>query len=132
MPIHSDNVRTVQTHGPISPALCWLRYADLGQWQSWAPPIVGVEADAASLRLGLSGVVRVLGGLAVPFTVTSVDAVAMVWSWIVRVSGQPITMTHTISSDRGGSTAGLTIEGPSAMIAAYAPFARLALTRLVR
>jgi hypothetical protein len=128
----ASTVRSIRASGPASPATCWQRYEELGQWSSWAPHIIRVEADEANLRLGLTGVVRVVGGLAVPFTVTGVDEAAMVWSWIARVGGVALTLTHRVVATEGGSATTTTMEGPAALVLAYAPLAKIALMRLVR
>jgi len=118
--------------GSASPAISWQRYAELAQWSSWAPHIIGVEAEGTYLRIGLTGVVRVVSGLGVPFTVTAVDHAAMTWSWIARVAGIALTMTHTVVPTEGGSASTLAMEGPSALLTAYTPVAQIALFRLVR
>jgi hypothetical protein len=128
----ASTVRTIRASGPASPQTCWQRYAELAQWSSWAPHILQVEAHEAVLRLGLTGVVRVVGGLRVPFTVTGVDEAAMVWSWIARVAGLALTLTHRVDATAGGSATTTTMEGPAPLVLGYAPLAKIALARLVR
>jgi hypothetical protein len=128
----TPTVRTIRARGSASPEIAWQRYAELAQWSSWAPHIVGVEAEGTDLRVGLTGVVRVIGGLGVPFTVTAVDHAAMTWSWIARVAGLPLTLTHTVAPAEGGAQTTLVLEGPAALVVAYAPLAQIALMRLVR
>lgn len=130
--ILTPTVRTIRARGSASPEIAWQRYAELAQWSSWAPHILGVEAEATYLRVGLTGVVRVIGGLGVPFTVTSVDHAAMTWSWIARLVGVPLTFTHTVLPASDGSTTTLAMEGPALVILGYIPLAEIALLRLVR
>lgn len=124
--------RTIRASGSASPEIAWQRYAELAQWSSWAPHIIGVEAEATYLRIGLTGVVRIVGGFGVPFTVTAVDHSAMTWSWIARVAGLALTLTHAVVPTAGGAASTLAMEGPAPLIYAYTPLAQIALTRLVR
>ena len=132
MSILTPTIRTIGASGSASPEITWQRYAELAQWSSWAPHIIGVEAEGTYLRIGLTGVVRLVGGLGVPFTVTAVDHSAMTWSWIARVAGLALTMTHTVVTTAGGSASTLVMEGPEALLVAYTPVAQIALMRLVR
>jgi hypothetical protein len=125
-------VRTIRARGSASPEIAWQRYVELAQWSSWAPHITGVEAEATYLRVGLTGVVRVVGGLGVPFTVTALDHPAMTWSWIARVGSLALTFTHTVVPAVDGSTTTLAMEGPAVLVTGYIPLAEIALLRLVR
>lgn len=124
-------VRVLEVSGPLPPTTCWRRYDELAQWAEWAPQIVSVQAPANRLAVGLSGVVRVTGGLTVPFTVTEVDPSALTWSWIARLGPIPLSLHHGIHLSSEGTRASLAIEGPAAVVLTYAPLARLALWRLV-
>lgn len=127
----STSARRVTVTGPRAPQTCWARYDELAAWPRWGPQITGVEAPATRLALGLSGVIRVAGGLRVRFTVTAVDRPAMTWSWIARVGPVVLDLHHGIVAHRSGSRATLTVQGPSLVVSAYAPLAWLALWRLV-
>ena len=124
-------VRRIEVSGTARTVVAWERYADLGAWPTWAPQIRAVEADGARLAPGRSGVVRTLGGLRVPFVVTDVDAHAMTWSWIARLGPLSLTLHHALVAEPPGTRAGLVLEGPAPVVAAYAPLTRLALARLV-
>ena len=124
-------VRRVEVAGPARPVVAWERYAVLDAWSTWAPQIRGVESDGARLVRGLTGVVRAVGGLRVPFVVTDVDERAMRWSWIARVGPVALTLHHDLAPHPRGTAAGLALEGPTPVVAAYAPLTRLALARLV-
>lgn len=124
-------VRQVEVTGPARAVVAWERYAVLDAWTSWAPQIRAVEATGPRLERGLTGVVRVVGGLRVPFVVTAVDERSMRWSWIARVGPVVLTLHHVVAPGPSGTVAGLVLEGPAPLVAAYAPLTRLALARLV-
>ncbi|SEQ98560.1 SRPBCC family protein [Microlunatus flavus] len=124
-------VRRVEVTGPARPVVAWERYADLDAWSTWAPQIRGVDADGTRLAVGRTGVVRALGGLRVPFVVTAVDEPTMRWSWVARVGPVVLSLHHEVAPADGGTRAGLVLEGPTAVVAAYAPLTRIALARLV-
>lgn len=128
----SAAVRRLAVTGPAAPRTCWDRYDELARWPQWAPEITGVEAPGTRLAVGLSGVVLVLGGLRLPFTVTAVDRSQMTWSWMARLGLISLNLHHTVEPDSAGTRATLTIEGPAVVVTAYAPLARFALGRLVR
>lgn len=125
-------VRRVEVVGRARPDVAWERYAVLAAWPRWAPPIVAVEADGPRLAQGRTGTVRSLGGLPVRFVVTAVDEAARTWSWIARLGPVVLTLHHDLTPARGGTRAGLVLEGPALVVAAYAPLTRIALARLVR
>ena len=129
----SGSVGRVEVTGPAPRAVAWERYADLDAWPTWAPQIRSVETDGRRLATGRSGTVHVLGGLRVPFVVTAVDAGRMTWSWIARLGPVALTLHHDLDpAPDGGTVAGLTLEGPALLVAAYGPLTRAPLTRLLR
>ena len=127
-----SSLRRVEVTGAVRPDEAWRRYRELAAWSSWAPQIAGVEADGDTLAVGRQGTVRVLGGLRVPFVVTAVDPSSRTWSWIASLGPVRLTLHHDVLPDPRGTRAGLTLEGPGLLVAAYAPLSRLALARLVR
>ena len=124
--------RRIEVKGPVDPATAWERYADLGRWAMWAPQIRSVEAGADRLAVGLRGTVHALGGLRVPFVVDDVDPGARAWRWTVNVAGIRVHMLHDLTPTRGGTTAGLTMDGPAPFALTYGVPARVALRRLCR
>ncbi len=131
MLILGATVRHVEAVGPAAPEVAWERYDDLTAWPDWAPQITDVDASGRRLELGVRGAVRVVGGLTVPFVVTGVDRAARRWSWIARPLGIALTLNHTVQTHPDGTRATLSIEGPTVVVTAYAPFATVALGRLV-
>ncbi len=125
------------TVGPVEADEAWERYAVVARWPSWAPPIMRVEASAARLQPGMTGVVHGPLGLRVTFEVETVDESARTWSW--RVRSGPVRMrlehavlaTPTAGSNPSLTVATLTLEGPAAVVLPYAEVARIALARLV-
>jgi hypothetical protein len=125
-------VRRLTAEGPAAVGTAWERYAEIARWPSWSPQIVRVDADAGRIARGVSGTVHALGGLRLRFTITDVDVVARRWSWLVRLGPLQLDLHHDVRAvPGGGSATGLAIEGPAALVSAYAPLAWLALRRLV-
>ena len=127
----TSSLRRVEVGGPVGTDVAWERYADLDAWPTWAPQIRTVEADGRRLTVGRTGTVHVIGGLRVPFVVTAVDQLRLTWSWIARLGPITLTLHHDLQRVPEGTTAGLVLEGPTLLVAAYAPLTRAPLTRLV-
>jgi len=124
--------RSVATVGPVAADEAWERYAVVARWPSWAPPIQRVEASAARLEPGLTGVVHGPLGLRVTFEVETVDEAARTWTWRVRSGPIRMRLEHAVlATATGGSAATLVVEGPAAVVLLYPEVARIALTRLV-
>ncbi len=122
---------SLRVRGAAPVDVAWRRYAELDRWPSWSPQVRDVEAASRLLVPGLQG--RVVGpvGLRVPFTVLDVGARS--WTWEVRPPiGAPVRLVHGVTGDVGGCTATLVMQGLAPLVLGYAPFARLALRRLVR
>lgn len=113
--------------GPASREVMWEAYADPGRWSAWAPQIRRVEAEGR-LREGLEGTVVAALGVRARFLVVSVDPDAGRWSWAIEVGPIRLGLAHEVADGR----AALTIDGPAPAVLAYAPVARVALSRLVR
>lgn len=122
-------------HGPVDPALAWERYVDTRLWSSWSPQISRVElfgAVGSRIEPGLRGRVHAVGGLRVPFEVTSVDDEQMSWSWRVRIGPAAVRLDHRVTARDGGTRTTLDLHGFLPVVAGYAPVAQLALRRLVQ
>jgi hypothetical protein len=117
--------------GPADPEMAWRRYVELGAWRTWAPHILGVDADAERLALGVRGRVHVLAGLRVPFTVTAVDLPDRTWSWVARLGPVALSLSHAVRAQGRGSATVLVMDGPALVLLGYAPLAWVALRRLV-
>lgn len=76
---------------------------------------------------GLRGAVEGIGGISARFEVTAVDEDAGRWSWDVRVGPARLTIHHAVDD----GLASIEIEGPAAVVLAYAPIAHVALRRLL-
>jgi hypothetical protein len=116
----------LRRRGPASKYEIWARYRDPQRWPSWAPQIREVLAPGP-LRPGLEG--EVLGplGARARFEVIDVDEASGTWTWVVRSGPVRLRIEHEIGEGR----AGLVISGPALAVFAYAPVARVALSRLV-
>jgi len=117
----------VEAAGPASRRAMWEAYADPSRWSTWAPQIRAVR-PLERLRPGLRGEVEGLAGPRVRFEVTEVDEAAGRWTWRVRLGPAALTMDHEVADGR----AAIALDGPTPIVLAYAPVARLALSRLVR
>ena len=125
-------VRRLETRGPAAPDEVWDRYATLARWPEWSPQISRVVAGAEQLALGVRGTVYVAGALPVPFTVTSCRPADRSWSWQVRLGPVTLDLHHAVYAAGSGTRTTLALTGPTLVLTAYAPLARLALRRLVR
>ncbi|CAL9332536.1 SRPBCC family protein [Streptomyces sp. Tu 3180] len=123
---------TLRATGPARPATVWQRYADVDQWASWSPQIRAVHANGRTLAPGLSGTVESVVGVRAAFTVEAVDHRRHRWTWRVRLGPVRLRLDHEVHAHPRGSRTSLVMDGPVLAAAAYAPFARLALRRLVR
>ena len=117
----------VEAKGTASREAMWEAYADPSRWRSWAPQIRSVEGTGP-IREGLEGSVTGLAGVRARFRVLSVQQEAGRWSWEVRTGPVRLRIDHEVDDGR----ASITIDGPAPAVLAYAPVARLALSRLVR
>ncbi len=126
---------TLRARGPADPATAWERYADPALWSSWAPQIQGVTASTERLAAGTTGTVHA-GLLARPtlpvaFEVLAVDEARRTWEWRAHVGPISLHLEHGVSPDTVGSATWLRVHGMLPLVLAYAPLARLALSRLV-
>lgn len=125
-------LRRLSAEGAAPAGVAWERYAVIAAWPTWSPQIRRVEADAERIARGVTGTVHVPGGLRLRFTITDVDPVARRWSWLVRLGPVRMDLHHDVRAvPGGGSATGLVVEGPTALVTAYAPLAWLALRELV-
>lgn len=110
----------------------WKRYVRTAAWNSWAPQIRAVEAEA-ELRAGMRGRVVPVVGPGVDFVVEAVDHRARTWQWRVRMGPVRMRLWHGVRARTpSGTEAELRLDGPAPVVVAYAPLARRALRRLVR
>lgn len=116
----------IETTGPATARDMWEAYAEPGRWHEWAPQIRAVR-PLERLHPGLRGKVEGLFGVRVPFEVIEVDEPAGRWTWRVELGPARLTIAHEVAD---GRTA-VEIDGPAPLVIAYAPVARLALSRLV-
>ena len=65
------------------------------------------------------------------FRVLSVDESAREWAWQARLGPLRLHLEHGVTAHLTGSSTWLRVHGPLPLILAYAPVARMALTRLV-
>jgi hypothetical protein len=125
--------RTLTATGTANEAVAWRRYVEPALWPSWSPQIARVDTADAVIRTGTTGRVVSVVGLAVDFTVTSVDEVRHRWSWTARAFGVELALEHLVTpTDDGGSRTAVRVTGPAPVVLAYAPLATWALRRLVR
>ena len=123
--------RRLAARGRAAPELAWERYDRIALWTTWSPQILGVDADAERISPGVTGTVRALGGVPVPFTITEVDRPGWTWTWVAQLGPVSMTLTHRVRAEARGSATGLLLEGPDPVLLAYAPLAWVALRRLV-
>ena len=125
--------RTVEAAGALAPDAVWERFAVPSRWPEWEPQIQRVELSTDRLASGATGRLHVGPGIRVPFTVDAVDEATRRWSWTLRVGLLKLRLELWVSpAPDGGSLAGMTANGPTPLVAAYAGQARAALDRAVR
>jgi hypothetical protein len=145
---------TIHASGPVPVATAWERYDRLDLWPTWSPQLRSVSTDLAPftgldddpdeddgpdgraqthqrLTAGLTGRVHAPAGLWAQFTVLTLDAAAMRWSWQVRRGPLGVHLHHQVESTPDGSRTSLTLRGPAPLIVGYVPAAWYALHRLV-
>lgn len=66
----------------------WRLLAELDQWPKWGPTVAGVESEATTVATGVTGRVKTIAGLWLPFEITEVAA-GRLWTW--KVAGIPAT-----------------------------------------
>ncbi len=121
---------TVRAHGPAGAPDVWEAYADPQRWPEWAPHIRRVDA-IGRLRPGMAGQLWTIAPAPVSFEVTVVDAKRRRWSWQAVLGPVRMSFEHGVDVRGSGSGSWLTMHGPLPVLILYAPFARLALHRLV-
>ena len=109
----------------------WERYTRPVLWPTWAPQITRVSTPDDVIRTGTRGTVHGPLLVRVPFRILSVDHASRRWAWRVGLGPLGLVMDHGVDVESGGTRAWVDIHAPSAIVAAYAPVARLALRRLV-
>ncbi len=126
---------TLRAHGPADVGLVWERYVDPQQWPTWAPQIQRVSCSGERLEHGTTGTVHagLLSRPTVPvsFEVLALDEDRREWSWRAHVGPLSLRLEHGVLARGAGSETWLRVHGPLPVVAAYAPVARLALSRLV-
>jgi len=110
--------RSIDAH----PDRVWDLFVDTWQWPAWGPSITDVRCSDRRVRRGSTGRVRAVGGLWIPFVVTS--CVDYRWTW--RVAGIPAT-GHRVEPSNGRCRAAFEVP---LFAAPYAIVCRLALRRL--
>ncbi|MFE0454127.1 SRPBCC family protein [Streptomyces sp. NPDC058914] len=118
--------------GPAIPETVWRRYVCVDEWASWSPQIKAVQAAERRLTAGMSGTVESVAGIRAAFVVDAVDHDRRSWAWRVRLGPVRLRLHHGVCTHTRGSTTSLTMDGPRLALLTYAPFALLALRRLVR
>ena len=82
----------------------WSVFIDTQRWPDWGPSITAVESANRRIETGTTGHVRTVGGLWLPFTVTSVSDSR--WTWRIG----PIKATgHRVEAKGGRCRAGFEI-----------------------
>ncbi len=121
----------VDAEGPAAPEEVWLRYSHASRWPTWAPQVSSVSGAHDPVVAGDRGWVRGPFLARVPYTVLDIDHDLRHWSWQVGLGLASVQMEHGVDALDVGSRAWVRIDLPAPLAWPYAPFARLALRRLV-
>jgi hypothetical protein len=100
----------------------WDLFVDTRQWPAWGPSITAVECSDRRIRDGTTGHVRTVGGLRLPFEITSCANYR--WTW--RVAGISAT-GHRVEPVNGRCRAAFELP---LLAAPYTVVCRRALQRL--
>lgn len=112
----------VSRHVDATPEAVWEVLTDTDQWPDWGPSVRDVESNVRFVQEGTTGRVQTVGGLWLPFEVTTCEAYR--WGW--RVARIPAT-GHRVEETDDGSRA--MFEVPL-LAAGYAPVCQRALARI--
>ncbi|MDX2088624.1 MAG: SRPBCC family protein [Kofleriaceae bacterium] len=104
----------------------WRLLVDTATWPQWGITVRGLESTDRCMRLGSRGRVRTVGGLWVPFEVTSFED-GRAWTWYV---GGIASIGHRVVPTSTGRCR-VTFELPW-LAWPYAVVCRLALRRIAR
>ncbi|MDJ0663111.1 MAG: SRPBCC family protein [Acidimicrobiia bacterium] len=66
----------------------WRLISEFDYWPQWGPTVLAVASNAAAVGHGVTGRVKTIGGLWLPFTIVEVEP-GRSWSW--KVAGVPMT-----------------------------------------
>jgi hypothetical protein len=125
--------RSVEVSGPLDPEAVWERYAVPTRWPEWLAQITGVDLSTPRLEPGAKGKLHAPMGVSIPFTVDRVDEAARSWAWTIRVGLFKLRLENWVQPGAdGGSVAGMRVNGPGPLVAAYGGQAQAALDRLVQ
>ena len=78
----------------------WRLVAEFDYWPQWGPTVLAVESDAEAVGIGVTGRVKTISRLWLPFTIGDVEP-GRSWNW--KVAGVPMT-GHNITDLGNGRT----------------------------
>ncbi|MDJ0955066.1 MAG: SRPBCC family protein [Acidimicrobiia bacterium] len=78
----------------------WRLISEFEYWPTWGPTVVAIESAAKAVGPGVTGRVKTIGGLWLPFRIIDVEPDHS-WNW--RVLGIPMT-GHTVADLGDGRT----------------------------
>jgi hypothetical protein len=107
-----------------SAAAVWRAFRDTRRWPEWGPSITAVDCETRYIEAGTTGRIRAVGGLRLPFEITSCADGR--WTW--RVARVPAT-GHQVRKTPDGTVAAFEVP---VLAAGYVPVCRRALRRLER
>jgi len=101
----------------------WDLLCDTDRWPEWGPSVRAVDCEGRSIEAGRRGRVRTVGGLWLPFEITTCDRYR--WTW--RVASIPATGHRVDPLDEGRCRVAFEL---SVLAVGYAPVCRRALRRI--
>ncbi len=78
----------------------WSLLTEFASWPEWGPTVSRVDSQASSVAPGVTGRVKTVGGLWLPFAITEVEP-GRSWTW--KVAGVPAT-GHRVAQLANGRT----------------------------
>jgi uncharacterized protein YndB with AHSA1/START domain len=81
------------------PETLWRLLVDTRWWPAWGPSVSAVTLHDVELRRGSTGIVRTVGGLALPFEITGFEP-GRSWSWSIAGVAATRHVVEPLGDDR--------------------------------
>ena len=104
----------------------WRLISEFDHWPAWGPTVLAVDSSAGAVGPGVTGRVKTIAGVWLPFTIGQVEP-GRSWNW--RVAGVPMTGHNIADLDNGRTMVEFTVP---ILLAPYVLVLRSGLRRLKR
>lgn len=104
----------------------WRILTNFEDWPTWGPTVRDVRSEATGVAPGVTGQVKTVAGVWLPFEITDVEP-GRLWTW--KVAGVPATGHYVSEAEDGRTVVEFTVP---IVLAPYALVLRAGLKRLSR